>query len=91
MRAGEAGDGNEGDPNGDLNGDPKEKNYTEYEVSTTTTTGEFLLLSLDLPPLPLPEGLDQLVGAQLGAQIDEHSLLFYGRCAACQAGDAQAD
>ena len=45
----------------------------------------------DLPPLPLPEGLDQLVGAQLGAQINEHSLLFYGRCAACQAGDAQAD
>lgn len=61
MHAGEAGDGNEGDPNGDPNGDPsgdpngdpKEKNYTEYEVSTTTTTGEFLLLSLDLPPLPL--------------------------------------
>ena len=45
----------------------------------------------DLPPLPLPEGLDQLAGAQLDAQIDAHSLLFYGRCAACQAGDAQTD
>ena len=45
----------------------------------------------DLPPLPLPEGLDQLAGAQLDAQIDEHSLLFYGRCAACQAGGAQTD
>ena len=38
----------------------------------------------DIPGLTLPEDLDRTAAARTGAAIEEHALVFYGRCAACR-------
>ena len=43
----------------------------------------------DVPTLSLPEDMDQQAALRTGAQIDEHSLVFYGRCADCCAAAAE--
>lgn len=38
----------------------------------------------DIAGLTLPEDLDQTAAACTGAEIEEHTLVFYGRCTACR-------